>query len=127
MARLFLEFAMWPDEERDELGAARALMCNLQRQLCQAGFAIREGVSAWEDYGWSLVVEHQGSTLWCMIQASDHWLLQCWPESGLIDRLRGRDHSAPQRALTSALLLALAADRDVAGARWLSPAELQRA
>ena len=127
MARLFLEFAMWPDEERDELGAARALMCNLQRQLCQAGFAICEQVSAWEDYGWSLVVEHRGSTLWCMIQASDHWLLQCWPESGLIDRLRGRDHLATQRELTGAVLLALAADRDIGPARWLSLAELKRA
>ena len=127
MARLFLEFAMWPDEERDELGAARALMCSLQRQLCQAGFAIREGVSTWEDYGWSLVVDHRGSTLWCMIQASDRWLLQCWPESGLIDRLRGRDHKAAQSELTDAVLRALAADRDIGGARWMSLAELKRA
>jgi hypothetical protein len=127
MARLFLEFAMWPDEERDELGAARALMCSLQRQLCQAGFAIREAVSAWEDYGWSLVVDHHGSTLWCMIQASDRWLLQCWPESGLIDRLRGRDHSDAQREVTGAVLRALAADRDIGEARWMSLAELKRA
>ena len=127
MARLFLEFAMWLDEERDELGAARALMCNLQRQLCQAGFAIREGVSAWEDYGWSLVIEHRGATLWCMIQASDHWLLQCWPESGLIDRLRRRDHCPAQGELTDAVRRALAADRDIGEARWMSLAELKRA
>ena len=127
MARLFLEFAMWPDEERDELGAARALMCSLQRQLSHAGFAIREAVSAWEDYGWSLIVDHRGSTLWCMIQASDRWLLQCWPESGLIDRLRGRDHSAAQSELTGAVLRALAADRDIGTARWMSLAELKRA
>jgi hypothetical protein len=127
MARLFLEFAMWPDEERDELGAARVLMCSLQRQLCQAGFAIREAVSAWEDYGWSLIVDHRGSTLWCMIQASDRWLLQCWPESGLIDRLRGRDHKAAQGELTGAVLRALAADREIDGARWMSLAELKRA
>ena len=127
MARLFLEFAMWPGEERDELGSARAMMCNLQRQLCQAGFAIREEVAAWEDYGWSLVVDHKGSTIWCMIQASDQWLLQCWPEAGLIDRLRGRDHCEAQRELMSAVLLALAADRDVGGARWMSLAELKRA
>ena len=127
MARMFLEFAMWPGEERDELGSARLLMCGLQRQLCQAGFAIREGMAAWEDYGWSLAFDHRGSTIWCTIQASDHWLLQCWPESGLIDRLRGRDHFGAQRELMSALMLALAADRAIGGAQWMSLAELKRA
>lgn len=127
MARMFLELAMWPGEERDELGAGRAMLCNLQRQLEQAGFVLREGVAAWEDYGWSLIVDHLGSTIWCMVQASDHWLFQCWPESGLVDRLRGRDHEAAQREVMSALLLALAADRAIGGARWMSLAELKRA
>jgi hypothetical protein len=127
MTRMFLGIPMWADEERDELGAGKALLSALQRDLCQAGFAISEGVESWGDYGWSLVVEHRGSTLWCMIQASDCWLLQCWPESGLMDRLRGRDHGASQKELTSAVLLALAADRDIGAARWMSLTELKRA
>ncbi|MEO7654978.1 MAG: hypothetical protein ABIS23_04755 [Sphingomicrobium sp.] len=127
MARMFLELAMWPGEERDELGAGRAMLCNLQRQLEQAGFGLREGVAAWEDYGWSLVVDHLGSTIWCMVQASDRWLLQCWPESGLVDRLRGRNHEVAQREVMAALLLALAAGRTIPDARWMSLAELKRA
>lgn len=127
MARMFLEFAMWPGEERDELSAGRAILCALRRQLRQAGFAMRDEVSAWEDYGWSVVVEHRGAAIWCMVQAADLWLLQCWPETGIVDLLRGRDHGAAQREVMSALLLALAADRDIDQARWMSLAELKRA
>ncbi len=127
MARMFVELAMWPGEERDELGAGRAIMCTIERQLRQAGFAVHESVAAWEDYGWSLTVDHRGAAIWCMVQASDHWLFQCWVESSLVDRLRGRDHCEAQREVMAALLLALAADRDVGAARWMTLAELKQA
>ena len=125
MARMFLEVPMWADEERDELGAGRALLCALQRDLGQSGFAIREGVESWDDYGWSLVIDHQGASIWCMVQASDDWLIQSWPHSGLIDRLKGRNLGGPHRAVMDAILAVLSRQRTLDGAHWLSEAEVK--
>ena len=125
MTRMFLAIPMWGDEERDELGAGKALLCALQRDLCQAGFTIREGVESWDDYGWSLVVDHHGTSIWCMIQASDDWLIQCWPETGLLDRLKGRDPDGPHGVVMEAILTILARQRSLEGARWMSEAEIK--
>ena len=125
MPRMFLEVPMWADEERDERGAGRALLCGLQRELSQSGFTIREGVQNWEDYGWSLVIDHHGTSIWCMVQASDEWLIQSWPHSGLIDRLKGRDHSVAHREVMEAILAALGQQRTLDGARWLSETEIK--
>lgn len=125
MKRMLLEFAMWAGEDRDERGAGRALMTDLQRQLRQAGFVIREGVENWDDYGWSLVVDHDGARIWCMVQASDNWLLQSWVETGFLDRLRGRDSGPAFEAVMDGILQALGQQRGLNGARWMSPAELK--
>ena len=125
MTRMFLAIPMWAGEERDELGAGKALLCALQRDLSQAGFNIAEGVESWDDYGWSLVVEHEGTSIWSMIQASDEWLIQCWPETGLLDRLKGRDSSASHEAVMNAILAVLSRQRELEGARWMSEAELR--
>ena len=124
MTRMFLEVPMWADEERDEHGAGRALLCGLERALGQAGFTIREGVESWDDYGWSLVIDHQGTSIWCMVQASDEWLIQSWTHSGLIDRLKGRDLSGPHREVMDAILAVLSRQRTLSGALWLSEAEI---
>ena len=125
MTRMFLAIPMWGDEERDELGAGKALMCALQRDLCQAGFTIREAVESWDDYGWNLVIEHDGISIWCMIQASDDWLIQCWPESGFLDRFKGRDAGASHRAVMDAILSTLSRQRLLQAAEWMSEAELK--
>lgn len=124
MTRMFLGIPMWTDEERDELGAGKALLGALQRDLCQAGFTIREVVESWDDYGWSLLVDHRGASIWCMVQPSDDWLIQCWPQSGLIDRLTGRDCAGPHREVMDAILSALSRQRLLNGARWMSEAEI---
>lgn len=124
MPRMFLAIPMWADEERDELGAGKALLSALQRDLCQAGLTIREGLESWDDYGWSLVVDHQGTSIWCMVQASDDWLLQCWPETGLLDRLKGRDTAGPHGEVMDAILATLSRQRSIEGARWMSEAEI---
>lgn len=125
MTRMVLEVPMWAGEERDERGAGRALMSALERDLGQMGFTIREGVESWDDYGWSLVVDHQGASIWCMVQASDEWLIQSWPGRGLFDRLKGRDYSASHRAVLDAILAALARQRTLNGATWVSEAEIR--
>ncbi|MEO7602708.1 MAG: hypothetical protein ABIS39_05530 [Sphingomicrobium sp.] len=125
MTRMFLEAPMWADEERDERGAGRALLCGLQQELGQMGFTIREGVESWDDYGWSLVIDHQGSSIWCMVQASDDWLIQSWPHSGLIDRLKGRDFGGPHREVMDAILAVLSRQRMLDGAQWLSETEVK--
>ena len=125
MTRMFLAIPMWADEERDELGAGKALLCALQRDLCQAGFTIGEGVESWDDYGWSLVVDHHGTNVWCMIQASDDWLIQCWPETGLFDRLTGRDAGGAHGEVMDAVLAILSRQRSLDGARWMSEAEIK--
>ncbi len=125
MTRMFLGIPMWADEERDEMGAGKALLCALQRDLCQAGFTISEGVESWDDYGWSLVVDHAGTSVWCMVQPSDDWLIQCWPQSGLIDRLKGRDVAGPHREVMDAIVSALSRQRLLDGAEWVSEAELR--
>ena len=125
MTRMFLAIPMWSDEERDELGAGKALLCALQRDLCQAGFTIRESAESWDDYGWSLVVDHQGTSIWCMIQASDDWLIQCWPETGLLDRLKGRDVAQPHREVMDAIVSTLARQRSLSDPQWISEAELK--
>jgi hypothetical protein len=125
MTRMFLGIPMWADEERDELGAGKALLSALQRDLCQAGFTIREGVESWDDYGWSLVVDHEGTSIWCMVQASDDWLIQCWPHSGLFDRLKGRDIDAPHREVMDAIVSTLSRQRQLKGAEWMSEAEIK--
>jgi hypothetical protein len=122
---MFLEVPMWTEEERDEHGAGRALMSALERDLGQMGFTIREGVESWEDYGWSLVVDHLGANIWCMVQASDEWLIQSWPESGLLDRLKRLDFSGPHRDVMNAILAALARQRTLSGATWLSEADIK--
>jgi hypothetical protein len=124
MALMVLEFPMRADEELDELGAGRALMCDLKRDLCQSGFTIREGVESWDDYGWSLSVDHQGATIWCMVQASDNWLIQSWPHTSLLDRLRRRDPSGPHREVMDGVLDALSRQRALDGARWLTESEI---
>ena len=125
MTRMFLEVPMWAEEERDEHSAGRALLSGLERELGQAGFVIRESVESWDDYGWSLVIDHQGASIWCMIQASDEWLIQTWPQSGLFDRLKGRDFSAPQRAVMDAILAVLTRQRTLDGVHWRSESELK--
>jgi hypothetical protein len=125
MTRMFLAIPMWADEERDELGGGKALLSALQRDLCQAGFTIREGVESWDDYGWSLVVDQQGTSIWCVVQASDEWLIQCWPESGLLDRLKGRDGGASHQAVLDAILSILSRQRALDDARWMNEAELK--
>lgn len=125
MTLMVLEFPMRADEERDELGAGRTLMSDLKRELCQSGFTIREGVEAWDDYGWSLAVDHQGAIIWCMVQASDQWLIQSWPHSSLFDRLRRRDPSGPHREVMEGVLEALSRQRRLNGARWMSEAEIR--
>lgn len=125
MTRMFLEVPMWADEERDERGAGRALMSALERDLGQMGFTIREGVENWDDYGWSLVVDHQGASIWCMVQASDEWLIQSWPESGLFDRLKGRDFSASHHAVLEVILAVLARQRSLDGMTRLSEADIK--
>lgn len=125
MTRMFLGIPMWADEERDELGAGKALLSALQRDLCQAGFAVREGVESWDDYGWSLVVEHRGASIWCMVQPSDDWLIQCWPRSRLFDRLKGRDLDAPHREVMDAIVTTLARQRLLNETEWMSASELK--
>ena len=124
MTRMFLGIPMWTDEERDELGAGKALLSAIQRDLCQAGFTIHEVTESWDDYGWSLLVEHQGTSIWCMVQPSDDWLIQCWPKNGFIDRLKGRDAAGPHREVMDAILTALSRQRVLDGARWVSEAEI---
>ena len=125
MTRMFLGIPMWADEERDEMGAGKALLCALQRDLCQAGFTVREDVDSWDDYGSSLVVEHEGTSIWCMVQPSDDWLIQCWPQSGFIDRLKGRDVARPHREVMDAILSALSRQRLLESAEWVSEDELK--
>jgi hypothetical protein len=125
MTRMFLGIPMWADEERDELGAGKALLSALQRDLCQAGFAISEGVESWGDYGWSLVVEHRGATIGCQVQASDDWLIQCWAHNGLLDRLKGRDTEASHREVMDAIVSTLSRQRLLNGAEWMSEAEIK--
>lgn len=125
MTRMFLAIPMWSDEERDEVGAGKALLCALQRDLCQAGHTIFEGVESWEDYGWSLVVEHKGTSVSCLIQASDEWLIQCWAETGLLDRLKGRHADGPHGEVMDAILATLSRQRSLEGARWMSEAEMR--
>ena len=125
MRRMFLAIPMWVDEERDERAGGKALLSALQRDLCQAGFTIGEGVESWDDYGWSLVVDHRATSIWCMIQASDDWLIQCWPETGLLDRLKGRDAGGPHGEVMEAILAILSRQRSLDGARWMSEAEIK--
>jgi hypothetical protein len=124
MTRMFLGIPMWADEERDEMAGGRALLSALQRDLGQAGFTVREVVESWDDDGWSLLVDHQGTSIWCMVQPSDDWLIQCWPQNGFIDRLKGRDAAGPHREVMDAILSALSRQRLLDGARWMSEAEI---
>ena len=124
MTRMVLAIPMWVDEERDEMAGGRGLLNALHRDLCQAGFAIREGAESWDDDSWSLIVDHGGTSIWCMIEASDDWLIQCWPQSGLLDRLTGRDVAAPHREVMDAILSALIRQRSLGEARWMSEAEI---
>jgi hypothetical protein len=125
MTLMVLEIPMRADEERDELSAGRALMSDLKRDLCQSGFIIREGVESWDDYGWSLAVDHRGAIIWCMVQAADEWLIQSWPHTSLFDRLRRRDPSGPHREVMDGVLDVLSRQRDLTGARWMSEAEIR--
>ena len=125
MTRMFLAIPMWADEERDEMRAGKALLRALQRDLCQAGFTISESVESWDEYGWSLVVEHRGASIWCLVQASDDWLIQCWPYTGLFDRLKGRDIDAPHREVMDAIVSTLSRQRLLNGAEWMSEAEIK--
>lgn len=125
MTLMVLEFPMRADEERDELGAGRTLMSDLKRELCQSGFTIREGVENWDDYGWSLAVDHQGAIIWFMVQAADEWMIQSWPHTSLFDRLRRRDPNGPHREVMDGVLQALSRQRDVNGARWMSETEIR--
>ena len=125
MTRMFLAIPMWADEERDELGGGKALLCALQRDLCQTGFTIRQSVESWDDYGWSLAVDHDGTSIWCLVQASDDWLIQCWPETSLLDRLKRRDAGASHHAVMDAILSTLSRQRLLQGAEWMSEAELK--
>jgi hypothetical protein len=119
MTRMFLGIPMWAEEERDELGAGKALMRALQRDLRQAGFTIREDIESWDDYGWSLVAEHRGTSIWCTVQPADDWLIQCWPATGLFHRLTRRDGDAPCREVMDAILAALSRQRLLDGAQWV--------
>jgi hypothetical protein len=125
MTRMFLGIPMWADEERDELAGARALLGALQRDLCQAGFTVREDLDSWDDHGPRLVVEHEGASIWCMVQASEDWLIQCWPQSGFIDRLKGRDVARTHREVMDAIVSALSRQRLLESAEWVSEEELR--
>ena len=120
MTRWFLSFPMNADERIKERSSAHAILADLAEAIADDGLIVRQGVEPWDDYGWSLVVREGEADIWIMIQASDEWLIQSWPQLGLSDRLRGRDHSTAHETVCRAVHRSLAGQRNLSGRTWLT-------
>jgi hypothetical protein len=86
-----------------------------------------EPVAEHDGYGWAFSVEAAGRPVWCMVQASDHWLLITHVPRSLWERLRGRHAEEAHDVAVTVLERALSASGRWRDVRWYTPEEFQKA
>lgn len=94
MERLFISFE-YPSggclsEPEDEQATAEPIFQAIVSRLRNMGAYVLDGPAPWNSYGWAIDARFGKTTVTCMLQRSDCWLLQVFPRRSLLDRLRGQ-------------------------------------
>jgi hypothetical protein len=91
---------------------AEALAANLQ----QAGLQVTHPVTEWEAYGYEFTLAAEGRAVWCMLQASDGWLLITDVHRSWLEKLRDQQFPEAHQSALQTLERVLAAS-----SRWHNP------
>lgn len=94
MTKLFVTFDTGPVPDdltgQEEQDLARPVFRKLMKALRQAGVKAAGSPEKWDDYGWYAEFVIDDACVVMMLQRSDEWLVQVWPERGFFDRMKGR-------------------------------------
>lgn len=105
MDTLFISFETVVDWQNfdpdDEQTAVEPVFSTLAASLERHGAEFVGEPSEWNAYGWYVDVAVGTTTLTCMLQRSDHWLLQIISHRTLMDRFKGRYYDAELRSLAA--------------------------
>lgn len=106
MTRLFISFEHRPVgtlRSADEQSASRAVFEQILARLRNEGRFTVSDPAAWENYGWYVEARAGNATLTCLIQRSDKWLIQIFPNRSLVDRMMGVRYDSELRAFALAV------------------------
>jgi len=115
------------DEFAPDPFPGREVAAALAEGLMRAGLELAERVDEHDSYGWYFVARTpDGERVWCMLQASDDWLLITQPLQSLWRRLLGRagSHEAHRR-VCEALDSAARQNPRISGVRWFTRKEFE--
>ena len=104
----------------------RVVATRLVSRLRDAGVDVSHDVTPWETYAWEFGVRIAETTVSCVLQASDTWLLITRPVRSVIDRFRGRTFTDEHQAACRALDKVLMADPAIRDVRWYTRQEFER-
>ena len=104
------------------------------RQLAQVlatsaqvqGLELTHPVSQWEGYGWEFTVGTGARSVWCMLQASDAWLLITQVRRTWLEKLRGSEFPEAHRPVLAALEAILRSGTRWSSVHWYTPEEWLR-
>ena len=85
----------------------------MAQALQDSGLQLAHPVTEWESYGWEFTIASLGRNVWCMLQASDHWLLITDVHRTWIEKIRGKQFPDAHRAVLDVLRKVL-----TSGTRW---------
>jgi len=132
MVRHFMTFSApglqgTPDDALRELPPGRELAAALAEGVVRAGISLAEGVREHDSYGWYFVARTaDGERIWCMLQASDDWLLITRPLVSLWRRILGGSNAAEAHGqVCEALDSAARQNAQISAIRWFTRKEFE--
>ncbi len=88
-----------------------------EERLTAQGFAVR-GPAIYEDYGWDLIATKGKTSVWCLLQYSEPWLLITKRQGGLLSGLFGKADDPVHAEICRATHEVLTTDQRFRAPRW---------
>jgi hypothetical protein len=115
-----------PDEEASlHPPAGKEYAEYIKRGLPTAGVPVEGDLQEHDSYGWAFDARVDGIRVWCMLQASDQWLLITKPALRFWNRVLGKSADAEHRATCEAIHQVLSHMPEVTDLRWYSEQEFR--
>jgi hypothetical protein len=102
----------------DDPPPGREIAEALAAAFAAGGLKVIEVVHEHEGYGWAFTVDVGGRAVWCMLQASDRWLLITHVPRTLWERLAGRTFATAHEAAVAVIQRTLADSPRWRGVEW---------
>lgn len=128
------EYVLFLDDETpvpqqipgDGPAPGRTLAETLARALQIHGFEVTHPVTEFEGYGWEFTVSSGGRAIWCLLQASDAWLLITQVRRTWVEKIGGRHFSDAHQRVLDALKATLESGDRFSAVQWYTLDEWQR-